>query len=123
MRQYKSWCAAGELSTRVQIMAFTETRDEYGEPVKTWANVFGAGEYRRCRWINAHGKEVYTAYHEELREPATLLMRYSPLITHLCRVYLDGDPVPYEIVSPDNIRKKGVWLELTVQRTAPGAGE
>ncbi|NCB52281.1 MAG: head-tail adaptor protein [Clostridia bacterium] len=123
MKQFKSWCATGELNTRVQVKAFTETTATSGEKAKSWTNVFGEGVYRRCRWINSHGKDVYTAYHEELREPATVLMRHSPLVTHLCRLYVDGDDLPYEIVSPDNIRRKGVWLELTVQRVAVGAGD
>ena len=52
----------------------------------------------------------------QLREPATLTMRYSPKITEQCLVFKKGDSRPFEIVSIDNVEERNRWLELKVQR-------
>ena len=52
----------------------------------------------------------------QLREPATLTMRYSPKIDSTLLAYRRGDPRPYEIVSVDNVEERGKWLEVQVQR-------
>ena len=69
-----------------------------------------------CKWVNAHGTEVFSAMQLQLREPATLTMRYSPLINATMLVYKGKDPRPYEIISVDNVEERGRWLELKVQR-------
>ena len=52
----------------------------------------------------------------QLRQPATLTMRYSPRIQPTMLVYKGRDPVPYEVVSVDDVEDRHRWLEVTVQR-------
>jgi len=107
----------GELRTLIEIKSYTETVNENGFKDKLWANVFDEGVFVGCKWVNVHGTEALTAASLNLREPATLTLRYSPLITPTCRVYKKGDDAPYEIISLDNVEERGLWLELKVQRT------
>jgi len=107
----------GELRTAVYVEKCIETQDQDGYPVRTWVNVFGEGQRRHCKWVNVHGTETYEAMRLGLREPATLTMRYSPLITQQCRIIKAGDPEPYEIISIDDVENRHRWLEIKVQRT------
>jgi head-tail adaptor len=107
----------GEMRTSVFIEAYTETQDADGYPVKAWANVFGGGKRRHTKWVNAHGTEAYEAMRMELKEPATLTMRYSPLITPQCRIKKVGDTEPFEIISMNDVENRHEWLEIKVQRT------
>ena len=109
---------AGELRTRIFVLDkhAPEARNANGYPVAEPVNVFGEGASRRCKWVNAHGAEVFSAMQLQLREPATLTMRYSPKIDSTLLVYRRGDPRPYEIVSVDNVGERGKWLEVQVQR-------
>lgn len=111
---------AGKLRTKIFVFARPPNgeRDPDGYPAVEPVNVFGAGKHRLCHWVNAHGREVYEAKQAEVTEPATLTLRYRPEITTVCTVYRESDPVPYEIISLDNVENRGVWLEVKVQRKA-----
>lgn len=111
----------GELRTRVRFMRPDDTRtiNDNGYPVETEDNIFGDGVYVPVKWVNAHGSEAFTAMQLELREPATITCRYSPLIKRTCLVYLADDPEPFEIISIDNVEQRNVWLEIKVQRKVP----
>ena len=106
---------AGELRTPVIVERCIETQDADGYPARAWENVFGQGEYR-VKWVNAHGTEVYESMSLDLREPATLTGRYSPLITPQCRITKVGDPEQYEIISIDDVENRHQWMEIKVQR-------
>ena len=88
----------GELRTPVAFKHSVRSTDGMGFPV------------------NAHGTEVFETMQLQLREPATLTMRYSPKITEQCLVFKNGDSRPFEIVSIDNVEERNRWLELKVQR-------
>lgn len=105
---------AGELRTPVIFEMCTETQDADGYSVKEWYNVFGTGGLK-VKWVNAHGKEVYESMNLDLKEPATLTARYSPLVAPQCRITKDGEP--YEIISIDDVENRHQWLEIKVQRT------
>ena len=113
---------AGELRTLVYFRRAVRSTDSEGYPLTEGEEpVFGldgAGQERpvHCKWVNAHGAEVFSAMQLQLREPATLTMRYSPKIDSTLLVYRRGDPRPYEIVSVDNVGERGKWLEVQVQR-------
>lgn len=107
---------AGELRTPVRFMTIARTTDSEGFPVETETNVFGEGKAVSVKWINAHGSESFTAMQLSLREPATLTLRYSPLIDETQLVYKGSDPKPYEIISIDNVEERSSWLEIKVQR-------
>ena len=111
---------AGELRTVVFFRRLVKWTDGGGSAHQREEAVFpdGQGGERgvHCKWVNAHGTEVFAAMQMQVREPATLTMRYSPLIDAAMLVYKGRDPRPYEIISVNNVEDRGVWLELKVQR-------
>ena len=125
---------AGALRTPVRFMRVTRETDSEGYPVETRENVFGGDQCVYCEWVNAHGTETFAAMQLELKEPATLTMRYSPLIDETLLVYKDseyraaeqaGDEQTvvaaleracYEIISLDNVEEQNTWMEIKVQR-------
>ena len=108
---------AGELRTRVYFIKKTRVMDGEGYPSDTEVNVFGAGVPCMCKWVNAHGYEVFQTMQLQIREPATITTRYSPsLLDPTLTVYRDGDKKPYEVISIDDVEERHVWLEIKVQR-------
>lgn len=115
---------AGELRTRIYIrktVKSAETVDEDGVAHETEQSVFkpdtlGKERMWHCKWVNAYGSEVFTAMQMQVQEPATLTMRYSPLIQPDQLVYKVGDPLPYEIISINDVEERHCWLEVKVQR-------
>lgn len=111
----------GELKTVIQILAPRGIEQGLGGYVsEAWDNVFGDGASVRCKWVNAHGTEAIEAATLQLKDPATLTLRYSPKITPKCRIYRDDDTKPYEIISIDNVEERCRWLEIKVSRYIPG---
>lgn len=112
--------AAGELRTLVYFRRILKGSDNkgYAQQREEYVFVDSCGEERpvHCKWVNAHGTEVFTAMQLQIREPATLTMRYSPLIEPSMLVYKGKDPRPYEIISVNNVEDRGKWLEIKVQR-------
>ena len=107
----------GELRTKVYFMRQSRTRDEEGFPTETEVNVFGDGVPCMCKWVNAHGYEVFQTMQLEIREPATITTRYSSkLLDPTLTIYKAGDTRPYEVISIDNVEERNVWLEINVQR-------
>lgn len=112
--------SAGELRTQVYFRRVIKApgHDGYARQREEFVFTDGAGRERpvHCKWVNAHGTEVFSAMQLQIREPATLTMRYSPLVGAAMLVYKGRDPRPYEIISVDNVEDRGKWLELKVQR-------
>lgn len=79
-------------------------------------NVFGEDAPLMCKWVNAHGSDAYIAMQLQVREPATLTCRYSPLIKPDCLIFKGSDTKPYEIESIDNVEECNAWLEIKVKR-------
>jgi len=108
---------AGELRTAVRFIRIDRKTDSGGFPVESEINVFGENNTVMCKWVNAHGTEVWSAMQLKLRDPATLTVRYSPLLDNSTLVvYRGNDPVPYEVISIDNVEQRNEWLEIKVQR-------
>lgn len=110
---------AGELRTRIYIRKTVKEVDGEGSQIKKEQSVFGPEEPERvwhCKWVNAYGTETMTAMQFQIQEPATLTMRYSPLIRPDCLIYKLGDPAPYEVVSVNDVEERHRWLEVKVQR-------
>jgi len=110
---------AGELRTPVTFMTISRSTNENGYPDGSEVNIFGEGKTVKVKWVNAHGYETMTAMQLGLREPATITMRYSPLINETLIVYRDKDTRPYEIISIDDVEQRHRWLEIKVQRKVP----
>lgn len=106
----------GELRTAVTVTRITRTIDDEGYPSEAEVNVFGTDATVMVKWVNAHGSDAFTAMQLQLREPATVTMRYSPLVTRDALIYRGADPEPYEIISIDNVGEGNAWLEIKVQR-------
>lgn len=107
----------GELRTKVFFIKNSRAKDREGYFTDVEINVFGAGIPCMCKWVNAHGNEIFQTMQLEIREPATITTRYSPkLCDPKLTVYKADDPMPYEIISIDNVEERNKWLEIKVQR-------
>lgn len=105
---------AGELRTPVKFVSIDRTTDSDGYPVEVETEVMKT----KVKWVNVHGNEVFTAMQQQLREPATLMMRYSPFINQKLLIYKGTDLNPYEVISIDDVEERHTWMEIKVQRKA-----
>lgn len=103
---------AGELRTAVKFTRIARIKDDDGYPTETEVEVIKT----TCKWVNVHGSEVFTAMQQQLQEPATITMRYSPLINQKLTLYKGTDTEPYEVISIDDVEDRHKWLEIKVQR-------
>lgn len=111
MRMAK-YANAGELRTPIKFIRIDRSKDADGYSVEVEVEVLKT----KCKWVNVHGTEVFTAMQQQLREPATITMRYSPLINPKLIVYKGAEP--YEVISIDDIENRHRWLEIKVQRAS-----
>lgn len=116
---------AGDCRTQIMIQSLTTGMDADGFPTEAWTPLWGDGVFIPCKWVNVHGKEVYEAQRLDLREAATLTIRYTPRVNARCRIWrraeLEGlpeypDRLAYEIISVDDIQDRHELLEIKVQR-------
>lgn len=104
---------AGEMRTKITIKNPKYTiQDGFG--IKEFVNAFTRPVW--CKWVNAHGAEIYQAAELRLREPATITMRYSPLVTVESRIWRGRDTDPYEVISINNVNDRCEFLEIKIQR-------
>ena len=103
---------AGELRTPVKFIRIDRGTDADGYPVEVEVEVLKT----KCKWVNVHGTEVFTAMQQQLREPATITMRYSPLVNPKLILYKGTDTEPYAVISVDDVEDRHKWLEVKVQR-------
>ena len=113
--------AIGELRTRLYIRKMVKKTDAEGNANEREESVFPPGldgkeRMWHCKWVNAYGSEVFAAMQAQVQEPATLTMRYSKLIQPDHLIYRVGDPVPYEIISVNDVEERHTWLEIKVKR-------
>ena len=110
---------AGALRTKITVLEHVTVggppgKDADGYPVGGRADPVGAPLW--CKWVNAYGSEVYAARQVGVEEPATLTLRYTPLVTPTCVIYKDGDKRPYEVIGVNDVEDRHVWLEVKVKR-------
>ena len=103
---------AGEMRTTIVIKRKSAERDPDGYPVGDYITVARV----KCKWINAHGSEVYTADRLGYMQPATLRLRYISSITEECVFFKQGEDIPYRIISIDNVEERCRWLEIKVTK-------
>ncbi len=113
--------SAGELRTRIYIRKTIKGTGGNGVPTEQEVSAFPPGPDDKervwhCKWVNAYGTEALTAMQYKIQEPATLTMRYSPLVQPDQRVYRLGDPIPFEIISVNDVEGRHSWLEVKVKR-------
>ncbi len=104
---------AGEMRTKITIKNPVYSIID-GFSREEFVNVFTRPVW--CKWVNAHGSEVYQAAELRLHEPATITMRYTPLVTAKSRIWRGRDPEPYEVISINNVNDRCEFLEIKVQR-------
>lgn len=112
---------AGELRTPVYFKEAVRRTDVDGFVSESEVNVFGQDSAGNdipamTKWVNVHGTESFVAMQLMLRDPATITMRYSPLINEKLTVYNGTDTKPFEVISIDDVENRHVWLEIKVQR-------
>lgn len=112
---------AGELRTRIYIRRLEKEVNGNGVTVETEKSIFPdppdqTERVYHCKWVNAYGTEAVTAMQLQIRESATLTMRYSPRIQADCWIYRLGDPEPYQIISVNDVEERHTWLEVKVCR-------
>lgn len=103
----------GEMKTPVIFKSVTRATNENGVASEALSTVLSA----KCRWVGAFGREAEENMRLNLIETATITVRYSALIDVKQRVYEGSDPVPWEIGSIDDVRKRHKWLEIKLKRT------
>ena len=108
----------GNMNSKICVKRLVESVDSDGYPVKTWNNIFP--DYLWCYWINAAGSEVNQYDSVDLKENATITLRYTNLISVRDRVWLYGDEQDdehaFEIVTVNNAKNSRKFLELKVRR-------
>lgn len=108
----------GQMRTRIIVKRLTESVNDNGFPVKEWTPIVGGHIW--CYWHNEVSNEKDQDDRLELKQPAALTVRYTPLIDVRCRVWLEDDPQDeyhaYEVISVNNWDMKYKFLELKVRR-------
>ncbi len=103
---------AGELDRKIVIESATETRDDYGAVVQTWATF--ATVWARKRDIR--GSEQFTAQQVNARIAATFTVRWLDGVTEKMRISYDGQT--WDIRSINEIgRREGLELYAEVKRS------
>lgn len=115
---------AGEMKTKITIKRLVTGIDPSGYQTKRWEDIFPGKVW--CKWVNAHGQEVYDNLRLELNETATITMRYSDKVDVRCRIWRERDDETgdekerekraWEIISLDNVEDGRRFLELKVKR-------
>lgn len=108
--------AAGKLDRKIILQRFTETRDSYNEPVKTWATL----ATRSASYEPISDGERFRASETAANASARFVIRYSATVADLNpkdRLTYNGDT--YEIVHVKELgRREG--LEITANARADG---
>lgn len=100
----------GELNTSIVLEERRIEKDASGFP----RPVVGRQISVWCRWINAHGRELWQADAAGVNAPATVLIRFQAELDETWRVIYRGKT--WEIRSIDNLRERDEWMELKVVR-------
>lgn len=112
---------AGELRTRVRFLKTTKGTNENGFATQETADIFGRPVY--CRWVWAHGSEVFEHKKLQLGQVATLTMYASEKIDPECKVELVDETKLvgtndglFDIISIDSVENKRRYMEIKVER-------
>jgi hypothetical protein len=117
---------AGEMRTRILIKGAADNAAEQDTDAEGYrpileTNLFDGYVY--CKWVGAHGSDVYENKRLALEASATLTLRYTPKINQRCRVWRAGDPQDdqhaWTIISIDDPDDRHAYLELKIARKEP----
>lgn len=113
---------AGDLRTKIRIQKPISTGTGSFATI-SWIDIDNtlitdSAKYIYSSWVNVHGSEAWVANSVQAQLGATVTIRYRSDIKNNYRVLL-GDVI-YQIVSLDNIRQTGQWLEIKVKAAVNG---
>lgn len=84
----------GKLKERVTIESFSETKDSYGQPIRTWSTIYTLW----AQHVPTSGSEVFETDEKTARRFATFRVRYQGLtINETMRLTWNGQT--FNIVS------------------------
>jgi hypothetical protein len=111
---------AGEMRTPVRFKRIERRVNENGVPVETEVNVLGKQDSAvYVKWQNIYGAETIAMAQLQFNDAATITCRYLPVLDDIkLVVYKAGDPVPFEVISTDNVEDRNQFLEIKVKRKA-----
>jgi len=113
---------AGEMRTRITVNLVTSGEDAEGYPSETLTNPF-SGQVK-CKWVNAHGKDVMENNRLEQGQMATITMRYTSLLTVNCLVWHEAEAGTlanpkanaWTVISVNDPEDRHRFIEATLQR-------
>ena len=111
---------AGEMRTRITIMKLqsSEKTDSEGNPIMEWVNLFSGKVW--CKWVYAHGDEIYEGLRLQVGQLATVTMRYTPKVDVRCRIWHENDPQDeahaWEVVSINDPEDRHKFLDIELKR-------
>jgi len=109
----------GELRTRIRIQHNLKTTAQSGFNKDIWVDIGNISEaeqpkYIYAKWQNAFGNEVWVAESAQVKNSATITIRYNPLVKSTCRILRD-DGVIYQIVSIDDVDQRHRFMQIKVK--------
>lgn len=108
----------GEMRTRITVKSLNPGADDDGYKTDDWTTLLGGKVY--CKWVGAHGNEVFESQRLNLGEVATITMRYTAAVNQRCRIWYENDDQDalhaWEIISVDDVEDRHRYLEIKVKR-------
>jgi SPP1 family predicted phage head-tail adaptor len=105
----------GDLRTRITLYRRTVETQPGGFQVAGLEEIASVWS----KWVNAHGREAWEVSSLQAQVNATAFIRYLDGVDETCLVGLGEDQL-FEIVSIDNIRQVGEYMELRLKQVRPG---
>jgi len=111
----------GAMTTKVVFKKQENGFDADGFPVTTWVDIFSSFVW--CYWINAAGTELDEYQSTDLKENATLTLRYTDKISVRDRVYVYGEEQTeenaWDVIAVNNGKRANKFVEVKVRRVIP----
>jgi SPP1 family predicted phage head-tail adaptor len=109
----------GELRTRIRIQHNLKTIGSSGFNKDIWVDIGNISDteqpkYIFAKWQNAFGNEVWVAESAQVKNSATVTVRYNFAITNTCRIIRD-DGMVYQIVGIDDVDQRHRFMQIKVK--------
>jgi SPP1 family predicted phage head-tail adaptor len=117
----------GELRTKITLLSRSIVNATGGFPTVRYTTVATVW----AKWVNVHGAETWAANMAQAEQPATVLIRHRVGVDNTLAIAKGAYTVTaapastftggvYELVSVDNIRERGEYIELKIKKVAKG---
>ena len=105
-------------SSTIMKLQSSEKTDSEGNPIMVWVNLFSGKVW--CKWVYAHGDEIYEGMCLQVGQLATVTMRYTPKVDVRCRIWHENDPQDeahaWEVVSINDPEDRHKFLDIELKR-------